>query len=286
LVSENTTGAAVLFSAPGQYSLSLSTRLFGDVRETEPVEVTLADPKEAADRDALDRLRTSPLPEAFLAPPLIDAVGNPDLRALHFPLSAEAVGLAEELLQNHPESTYASYARLLAGVADIRSVRESTDGAGERGPDLQRRIEGFRRLRQAGEDPRLPRRYREVAYRSAGMARLLGATLEHQAHKQAPSVKDVVGESADLGLPDELVFRFAWQIADGTAPPAFEKLLRDKLTPRQLDALWQAARTKPKVAQFAGVNPAQKELTDYVEWAERRQKEIPWRDPATGGLLW
>jgi len=281
-----TTHIRSLFDAPGDYAVRLEMPYLAEAGvPSNEIVVRVREPESDSDRKAYDVLRSSPFPHALLGPP--GNHGCPFIQEIIFHIEPPVADLAARILAESPNSTYASYARLLWGKALCGALTALAYRKQLTVADAEERAEGFRLLRQSAEDSNLPRRYREAALLGLQGAKDLDSHLRHLARKQVPSVESVLdGAKVDLGpLGPEEVFGIAYQLAVGTEGPVFgQKGFERIFTPEQIEALKVVAVSDPVIPQAAGLTPLQKELEECSEWARQELRKLPWRDPNTGEL--
>jgi hypothetical protein len=290
-IPENEPAAGPIFPGPGDYTVFLEMACPGaEPVKSNSIQVRVDEPASADDGRALDILSSSDHPHILLAPPGGQS-GSPFLHDLRFPVAAAVTATAERIVGECPDSTYASYAKLLLARALVEKGVEATDSATADPADSGKAIEGYRMLRACAEDPILPRRYRESALilLAEGAATLANNVQYLSKTAGGASIAGILGvQEIDLGGTEpEYVLEAVRVLSENPdSRGALGLLKRTSLTPEQIDQLKAALRDNQEFALAHGVSDVQKELRDHAEWARKELGRLPWRDPATGGLLW
>jgi hypothetical protein len=291
--------AVAVFDKTGEYEIRFAVvPLTSGPLESNPLKITIVQPKNPADVRAYQILAQSRWPEMFLSPlcarsPFVlhSGLGGVSVLTgppLEVPATSSPLAICTQIITLCPDSAYAPYARMFFASALASGWAEClAAGQGGQPMDLDKRTEGIRLLRQAAADPALPRRYRE-----RGLLNLMGGTedlsryIQSEGRRKLPTLESVLGVKVEIGgLPDETIFELARNVARGRSPAeGFYELLRTKLTPTQCEKLMEAATSDPNIAVATGYTPLQEELRGYGEWARAELCKIPWRDPNTGQL--
>lgn len=292
--------AHAVFPAPGDYRVRLSMPRIGMDRRPGPtgvesnwLTVRIMAPTAPADVWACDILRRGARPAMFLTPladpaadegnglPVFD--GSTEL-ALESTPSTSPLETCREILRRCPDSAYAPYARLFLSIASSTRRFQGHSGATSKTTSVQEQLENLRLLRQAAEDLRLSRRYREAALVSLKQC---ASRLEQRAEREAlattPSLESIIGRKKAESItpfPFE-VFQLVQKMADDSAPPGGVQFLTSRLTPTDIEALKAAVKANPAIARSPWPDPTQAEATGHVQWAKSQLRNLPWRDPQT-----
>jgi hypothetical protein len=309
--------AIAFFPTTGTYEVQLRmiTRQ-GEERRSNMLPIAIKLPESATDVLAHTVLSHGEWPQMLLAPlsPLSDIhglkvfYGDPigerwydekgKRRALH---RTTPVKICREILSRCPDSAYAPYARVFLGTALSRGWAEDPETTFPKTMaemdqyrlaritiNVEKRAEGIRLLRQAAEDPKLPRRYREEALLSLPFpTKELCWHIKESAKKKLPLLENILGGAkVDLRLlPLDDVYGIAYQLTTETKEKIFFRSYFEKVfTPEQVETLKAAAKGNPDFAAAGGVSPLQIELQEHTKWARAELRKIPWRDPETGEL--
>ncbi|KPL05677.1 hypothetical protein AMJ85_11255 [candidate division BRC1 bacterium SM23_51] len=281
--------AEPVFPLPGSYEVQLTLCGFSPPLESNVLQVTIKPPADAADILAYDILSHSVWPTMFLNPPAdilcFQGVSSFDYSGFLRKGSAATSSVLEScrtILARCPNSAYVAYARLFLGAA-----LSTAWGQRRRVFNPDEEAKGVRLLREAAEDPNLPRRYREQALLTLCSAvERIDSWLQHSGRNKMPSIESILGvASVDTGgLSAGSIFHTVHRTLEGTALPGEHKLLASKFTSEQIELLAKAVQSNSDIIEAAGVSPLQKELQEHAQWARQELCKIPWRDPENGRL--